>query len=83
MNRAFVVGADGANPMDTAAIRHRLHIRPAFVHAKDDRTACAPLGEVLAADAMAVGCFCIEKAHGKYCISKQVSNAHVFTMPKN
>jgi hypothetical protein len=55
MNRTFVVGTDRANPMDTAAIRHRLHIRPTFVHAKDDRTACAPLGEVLAADAMAVG----------------------------
>jgi hypothetical protein len=63
MNRTFIVGADRANPMDTAAIRHRLHIRPTFVHAKDDCTARSPFGEVLAADAMTVGGFGVEKSH--------------------
>jgi hypothetical protein len=55
MNRTFVVGADRANPMDTTAIRHRLNIRPTFVHAKDDRTACAPFREVLASLAVPIG----------------------------
>jgi hypothetical protein len=63
MNRTLVVGADRANPMDAAAIRHRLNIRPTFVHAKDDRTARAPLCEVLAANAMAVGGFSVEQSH--------------------
>jgi hypothetical protein len=49
--------------MYTAAIWHRLNIRPAFVHAKDDRAARAPLREVLASDAMAVGVWRVEKSH--------------------
>jgi hypothetical protein len=50
--------------MHAAAIRHRLHVWPALMHAKDYRTARAPFGEVLAAEAMAIRALFVEEAHG-------------------
>jgi hypothetical protein len=63
MNRAFVVGADGTNPMDTTALRLGLNVWLTFVHAEDDCATRTPLGEILAADAVTVGGGCVEQAH--------------------
>jgi hypothetical protein len=63
MNWTFVVGTYGANPVHTAAIRHCLHIRPALMHAEDDRATRAPLREVLAAKAVAIRLRRIEQTH--------------------
>jgi hypothetical protein len=62
----LVIRAGRTNPVDAASRRLSLNVWNASAHAKNDRATPAPLGEVFAADAMAVGTLFVEEPHSAH-----------------